>query len=60
MNDRYLKNFAAEISVCPCTIEHALADKGRYLPDYSCDKDRNPQCIYNDKAVHCVLSGAPG
>ncbi|CAH0391044.1 unnamed protein product [Bemisia tabaci] len=58
-NDRYLKNFAAEVAQCPCTLEHALADKGRFLPDFDCDKDANPDCRYNKGAVHCVRTGAP-
>ncbi|XP_015599243.1 protein mesh isoform X2 [Cephus cinctus] len=59
MNDRYLKNFAAKVSLCPCTLKHALYDKGRFLPDYDCDKDSNPDCYYNQGAVHCVRTGAP-
>ncbi|XP_011314141.1 protein mesh [Fopius arisanus] len=59
MNDRYLKNFAAEVSLCPCTLNHALGDKGRYHPDLSCDKDSNPDCFYNYGAIHCVTTGAP-
>ncbi|XP_058804487.1 protein mesh isoform X2 [Phymastichus coffea] len=59
MNDRYLKNFAAGISLCPCTLEHALSDKGRFLADPNCDKDSNPDCFYNKGAVHCVITGAP-
>lgn len=58
-NDRYLKNFAAEIFQCPCTLEHALVDRGRFLPDTDCDRDANPQCLYNKGAVHCVTTGAP-
>ncbi|XP_043516783.1 protein mesh isoform X1 [Frieseomelitta varia] len=59
MNDRYLKNFAAEVSLCPCTLKHALSDKGRFLPDYDCDKDSNLDCMYNQHAHHCVRTGAP-
>ncbi|XP_034937613.1 protein mesh isoform X2 [Chelonus insularis] len=59
MNDRYLKNFAAEVALCPCKMEHAFYDKGRFLPDYDCDKDSNPDCYYNQGAVHCVKTGAP-
>lgn len=58
-NDRYLKNFAAEIFQCPCTLDHALVDRGRFLPDADCDRDANPQCLYNRGAVHCVTTGAP-
>ncbi|XP_033329084.2 sushi domain containing 2 mesh isoform X1 [Megalopta genalis] len=59
MNDRYLKNFAAEIPLCPCDVKHALTDKGRFLPDYDCDKDSNLDCILNQHAHHCVRTGAP-
>ncbi|XP_060531406.1 protein mesh isoform X2 [Cylas formicarius] len=58
-SDRYLKNFAHELPQCPCTLEHALADKGKYMPDFDCDKDSNPTCYYNNQAVHCVKTGSP-
>ncbi|XP_017783258.1 PREDICTED: protein mesh isoform X2 [Nicrophorus vespilloides] len=58
-NDRFLKNFAHELPQCPCKLEHALNDKGRYLPDFNCDKDTNPSCKYNIGSIHCVRSGAP-
>ncbi|KAF7263100.1 hypothetical protein GWI33_003617 [Rhynchophorus ferrugineus] len=57
--DRYLKNFAHELPQCPCTLEQALADKGKYMPDFDCDKDSNPTCYYNNQAVHCVKTGSP-
>lgn len=59
MNDRYLKNFAHELPQCPCTLKQALYDKGRFLPDYDCDKDANPKCQYHRGSRHCVRSGAP-
>ncbi|RZF47026.1 hypothetical protein LSTR_LSTR013817 [Laodelphax striatellus] len=59
MNDRYLKNFAADIPQCPCTLEQALVDKGRFMPDYSCDRDSNPDCHYHKGAIHCVRTGSP-
>ncbi|KAL0273247.1 UNVERIFIED_CONTAM: hypothetical protein PYX00_005966 [Menopon gallinae] len=59
MYDRYLKNFASEVPLCPCTLKHALLDKGTYLPDPTCDIDSNRECFYNRGAVHCVRSGAP-
>ncbi|XP_026473837.1 protein mesh isoform X2 [Ctenocephalides felis] len=58
-SDRFLRNFASEISVCPCTLEHALNDKGRFMPDFECDKDSNPSCLYHDGAIHCVRTGNP-
>ncbi|XP_037976230.2 protein mesh isoform X1 [Plutella xylostella] len=56
--DRFLKNFASQVWVCPCTLEHALLDKGRFMPDPHCDKDTNPTCRYNWGGVHCVRSGS--
>ncbi|VVC32247.1 Hypothetical protein CINCED_3A022608 [Cinara cedri] len=58
-NDRYLKNFASEVFQCPCTLDHALNDRGRFLPDVHCDRDANPECLYNKGAMHCVTTGAP-
>ncbi|CAF4952161.1 unnamed protein product [Pieris macdunnoughi] len=40
-------------------MEHALLDKGRFLPDQSCDKDTNPTCRYHWGAIHCVRSASP-
>ncbi|XP_012265044.2 protein mesh isoform X2 [Athalia rosae] len=58
-NDRYLKNFAAEVALCPCTLDHALNDKGRFMPDFDCDRDSNPDCHFHRGAIHCVKTGAP-
>lgn len=57
--DRYLRNFASEIPVCPCTLEHALFDKGRFMPDFDCDRDANPTCRHHKGAIHCVKTGQP-
>ncbi|XP_032523025.2 protein mesh isoform X1 [Danaus plexippus] len=57
--DRFLKNYAAQVWVCPCTLEHALLDKGRFMPDLDCDRDINPTCRYHWGAIHCVRSGGP-
>ncbi|KAL3266307.1 hypothetical protein HHI36_010485 [Cryptolaemus montrouzieri] len=58
-DDRYLNNFANELPQCPCTLQQALSDKGRYMPDFDCDKDSNPLCFYQENAIHCVRSGTP-
>ncbi|XP_008192790.2 protein mesh isoform X1 [Tribolium castaneum] len=58
-DDRYLKNFASELPQCPCTLQQALADKGRFMPDFDCDKDANPKCYFHRQAVHCVKTGSP-
>lgn len=59
MTDRFLRNFAHEISICPCTLEHALLDKGRFMPDFDCDRDSNPTCLHHRGGTHCVRSGQP-
>ncbi|CAB3241492.1 unnamed protein product [Arctia plantaginis] len=57
--DRFLRNFAAQVWVCPCTLEHALLDKGRFMPDVNCDRDTNPTCRYHWGGIHCVKSATP-
>lgn len=57
--DRFLRNFAAEIPLCPCTLEHAVHDKGRFMPDIDCDRDSNPSCLHHKGAIHCVRTGQP-
>lgn len=58
-SDRFLRNFAAEIPLCPCTLEHAVHDKGRFMPDIDCDRDSNPSCLHHKGAIHCVRTGQP-
>lgn len=58
-SDRFLKNFAAQLPICPCTLQQALLDKGRFMPDFDCDKDANPKCFYNKGAMHCLKTGNP-
>lgn len=57
--DRIMNNFTHGLPQCPCTLEQALADKGRFMPDFECDKDTNPICYYNKPAIHCVKTGSP-
>nr|XP_016998391.1 protein mesh isoform X1 [Drosophila takahashii]XP_016998393.1 protein mesh isoform X1 [Drosophila takahashii] len=57
--DRFLRNFAADLPLCPCTLDQAVLDKGRFRPDRECDKDSNPSCLRHRGAIHCVVSGTP-
>ncbi|CAG7823396.1 unnamed protein product [Allacma fusca] len=60
VRDRLLKNFASDLPVCPCTLEQALADKGRFHPDPNCDKDGKVNlCYLHQNARHCVHSSMP-
>lgn len=44
---------------CPCLLKQAVADKGRFLPDFSCDRDGNTECDYHFGAIHCVRTALP-
>uniref|UniRef100_A0A915DYD5 AMOP domain protein n=1 Tax=Ditylenchus dipsaci TaxID=166011 RepID=A0A915DYD5_9BILA len=43
---------------CPCTLDQALLDMGRFMPLYGCDRDGDASCEYNKGAQHCVMSNA--
>ncbi|XP_071512852.1 protein mesh [Panulirus ornatus] len=58
-SDRNLRNFAYEVERCPCLLKQAVSDKGRFLPDFSCDRDGNTKCDYHDDAIHCVRTALP-
>ncbi|XP_045610171.1 protein mesh [Procambarus clarkii] len=58
-NDRNLRNFAYEVERCPCLLKQAVADKGRFLPDFSCDRNGNTECEYHFGAIHCVRTALP-
>ena len=46
-------------SQCPCLLKQALVDRGRYAPDYECDKDGDSKCLFHHGAQHCVKTGMP-
>nr|DBA23275.1 TPA: hypothetical protein GDO54_014205 [Pyxicephalus adspersus] len=60
-NDKSLPNFLSEIIDCPCTLEQARADTGRFHPDYGCNIETGSTCTYHPGAVHCVRAvyGSP-
>ncbi|CAD5214530.1 unnamed protein product [Bursaphelenchus okinawaensis] len=43
---------------CPCTIDQAILDIGRFMPLFGCDRDGDASCEYNKGAQHCVMSTA--
>ncbi|KAM9330911.1 sushi domain-containing protein 2 [Gastrophryne carolinensis] len=51
-----LPNFLNETADCPCTLEQARADTGRYHTDYGCNIEKGSVCTYHKGAVHCVRS----
>lgn len=51
-----LPNFLEEVPDCPCTLDQARADSGRFHTDYGCDIEHGSVCTYHPEAVHCVRS----
>uniref|UniRef100_A0A0N5BZK0 AMOP domain protein n=1 Tax=Strongyloides papillosus TaxID=174720 RepID=A0A0N5BZK0_STREA len=41
---------------CPCVLDQALLDIGRFMPLIGCDRDGDASCNYNKGAQHCVMS----
>ncbi|XP_073481569.1 sushi domain-containing protein 2 [Aquarana catesbeiana] len=60
-SDKRLPDFLSEIIDCPCTMEQARADTGRFHPDYGCNIETGSTCTYHPGAVHCVrgIYGSP-
>ncbi|KAK3758329.1 hypothetical protein RRG08_004150 [Elysia crispata] len=44
---------------CPCTLDQALADFGRFQPDAGCNLFTGSKCTYHKKAKHCVRAVVP-
>uniref|UniRef100_A0A336M8F3 CSON013620 protein n=2 Tax=Culicoides sonorensis TaxID=179676 RepID=A0A336M8F3_CULSO len=56
-----LMHFARNIPICPCTLEHAMNDKGRFLPDFGCELNGNEtSCKENPDVMTCFKSGFSG
>jgi len=55
--DRDMRPFSYELPTCPCMLHQATSDKGRYVPDYECDRYGNAQCYYHQGASMCYRSG---
>ena len=36
--DRQMQPFTYELPICPCMMHQAASDKGRYVPDFECDR----------------------
>uniref|UniRef100_A0AC35TMA4 AMOP domain-containing protein n=1 Tax=Rhabditophanes sp. KR3021 TaxID=114890 RepID=A0AC35TMA4_9BILA len=41
---------------CPCTLDQALLDIGRFMPLIGCDRDGDASCSYHKGSQHCVMS----
>ncbi|GFN81799.1 sushi domain-containing protein 2-like, partial [Plakobranchus ocellatus] len=44
---------------CPCTLDQALADFGRFQPDAGCNVFDGSKCTYHKEAKHCVRAIVP-
>ncbi|XP_030643371.1 sushi domain-containing protein 2-like [Chanos chanos] len=52
--EKELPSFQDEIIDCPCTLDQARADTGRFHTDYGCDIEKGSVCTYHPGSVHCV------
>lgn len=55
--DRQMRPFTYELPICPCMMHQAASDKGRYVPDFECDRYGNAKCEYHHGAIMCYRSG---
>lgn len=53
------RNFFMDLEACPCVLDQALLDLGRFMPYYWCDKDGDSSCPMHRGAQHCVMSVQP-
>ncbi|GFS95561.1 protein mesh [Nephila pilipes] len=59
IGERNRGHFNTTLFRCPCTLEQAKLDVGRFVPDLQCNEfDRNCE-TFHKAAYHCVTSGRP-
>ncbi|CAH1258735.1 SUSD2 [Branchiostoma lanceolatum] len=56
--EKEMPDFVPDMPPCPCTLEQALADTGRFQMDPGCSLSLGSTCTYHPGAVHCVRSVA--
>ena len=44
---------------CPCNVESALRDQGRFSPSPLCSNADQDSCAVKDNIIHCVRSSNP-
>ncbi|XP_078588800.1 sushi domain-containing protein 2-like [Branchiostoma floridae x Branchiostoma japonicum] len=54
--EKELPNFVPDMPPCPCTLQQALVDTGRFQLDTGCALSLGSTCTYHPGAVHCVRS----
>ncbi|KRY79113.1 Uncharacterized protein T4A_5977 [Trichinella pseudospiralis] len=50
------RNFWMDLQPCPCTLDQALFDVGRFMPYLECDMNGDGGCYYHRGSSHCVMS----
>ena len=53
-----LEDFVDNLIPCPCTLQQAIVDTGRFQPDTGCSMYAGSVCTYHQGAEHCVRSVA--
>ncbi|XP_050416885.1 protein mesh [Patella vulgata] len=48
-----------ELLACPCNLNQAITDFGRWQPDVGCNMHTGSACHYHIGAIHCVRSVNP-
>ncbi|KAJ8035351.1 Sushi domain-containing protein 2 [Holothuria leucospilota] len=54
--DDALPPYTDSLLNCPCTLDQALTDSGRFQPDTGCSMFTGSVCTYHVGAKHCVRS----
>lgn len=53
---KHLPNWLTHLSECPCTLDQAIADFGRWVPAAGCNIFSDSTCNFHESAVHCIRS----
>lgn len=54
--DDAMVTYTNSLISCPCTLDQALADSGRFQPDTGCSMFSGSVCTYHVGAKHCIRS----
>lgn len=61
--ERWDRFWMYDLERCPCTINFATADMGRWIPDPECNMNRDQtdpnNCLLHKGAMHCVVNYKP-
>ncbi|GFR10451.1 protein mesh [Trichonephila clavata] len=59
LKEKNSERFNTTLSRCPCTLEQAKQDVGRFMPDLQCNEINRKCETFHKTAYHCVTSGRP-